>query len=147
MRAVHHWHMFLTFAINSCIETNENSELLDKEEIVAKSLRNLRIAFKSFFSYTIYLYFARRYFVTDRRIIFKKGILFTTKKDIPLKSIEGIEVKRNIFNRLVRPLSLGFFSEQGDVVVKTPGGKMELNGVVSPSQFQNAIQKVMYSEK
>ena len=127
----------------------KNSELLDKEEIVAKSrCGNLRIAFiNPFFPITTYLYFARRYFVTDRRIIFKKGILFTTKKDIPLKSIEGIEVKRNIFNRLVRPLSLGFFSEQGDVVVKTPGGKMELNGVVSPSQFQNAIQKVMYSEK
>ena len=127
----------------------KNSELLDKEEIVAKSrCGNLRIAFiNPFFPITIYLYFARRYFVTDRRIIFKKGILFTTKKDIPLKSIEGIEVKRNIFNRLVRPLSLGFFSEQGDVVVKTPGGKMELNGVVSPSQFQNAIQKVMYSGK
>ena len=127
----------------------KNSELLDKEEIVAKSrCGNLRIAFiNPFFPITIYLYFARRYFVTDRRIIFKKGILFTTKKDIPLKSIEGIEVKRNIFNRLVRPLSLGLFSEQGDVVVKTPGGKMELNGVVSPSQFQNAIQKVMYSEK
>ena len=127
----------------------KNSELLDKEEIVTKSrCGNLRIAFiNPFFPITIYLYFARRYFVTDRRIIFKKGILFTTKKDIPLKSIEGIEVKRNIFNRLVRPLSLGFFSEQGDVVVKTPGGKMELNGVVSPSQFQNAIQKVMYSEK
>ena len=127
----------------------KNSELLDKEEIVAKSrCGNLRIAFiNPFFPITIYLYFARRYFVTDRRIIFKKGILFTTTKDIPLKSIEGIEVKRNIFNRLVRPLSLGFFSEQGDVVVKTPGGKMELNGVISPSQFQNAIQKVMYSEK
>ena len=127
----------------------KNSELLDEEEIVAKSrCGNLRIAFiNPFFPITIYLYFARRYFVTDRRIIFKKGILFTTTKDIPLKSIEGIEVKRNIFNRLVRPLSLGFFSEQGDVVVKTPGGKMELNGVVSPSQFQNAIQKVMYSEK
>ena len=127
----------------------KNSELLDKEEIVAKSrCGNLRIAFiNPFFPITIYLYFARRYFVTDRRIIFKKGILFTTTKDIPLKSIEGIEVKRNIFNRLVRPLSLGFFSEQGDVVVKTPGGKMELNGVVSPSQFQNAIQKVMYSGK
>ena len=127
----------------------KNSELLDEEEIVAKSrCGNLRIAFiNPFFPITIYLYFARRYFVTDRRIIFKKGILFTTTKDIPLKSIEGIEVKRNIFNRLVRPLSLGFFSEQGDVVVKTPGGKMELNGVVSPSQFQNAIQKVMYSGK
>lgn len=126
----------------------KKSELLDNEDILAKSrCGNLRIAFiNPFLPITVYLYFARRYFVTNKRIIVKKGILFTNARDIPLKSIEGIDTKRNIFNRLVRPLSLGFFSEQGDVVVNTPGGKVKLGGVVSPAKFQNAIQKAMYSE-
>jgi uncharacterized membrane protein YdbT with pleckstrin-like domain len=79
-----------------------------------------------------YRHFITEIAITDRRVIYKTGLMSRETDEMPLNKVENVEVRQSILGRLL---------DYGDVDVQGTGrggiGPEKLRRIASPPQFRN----------
>jgi uncharacterized membrane protein YdbT with pleckstrin-like domain len=69
--------------------------------------------------------------VTDRRIVFKRGLIWRHTVEMNMDKVESVDVNQSILGRL-----LGY----GDIIVRGTGAGMEpLRNIEGPLEFRNCV--------
>lgn len=92
----------------------------------------------------LYAHLSNRYTITNKRIKVRKGIFFTSERDVSISKIDSIDTKRNFINRLLRLITLGLHPEQGSVVINSQNSTMALKGVPNPEQVRQKISALLF---
>lgn len=90
----------------------------------------------------LHLWHARRYILTDRRVIIKDGVFTIKTTSVPYDKITHIKVNEDFLEKM----SYGI----GDIVVHTAGPtpvEIELEKVQHPMQVKNLLEELMVKER
>jgi len=78
--------------------------------------------------------FSSEFAVTNKRVLFKVGVLNTRSFELLLSKVEGIAVNQGILGKILN---------YGDIVVTGSGGTQEpFRDIQNPLRFRNALQSV-----
>jgi uncharacterized membrane protein YdbT with pleckstrin-like domain len=92
-----------------------------------------RIAGWVFFAFGVIVHLSSEFFVTNRRLMIKTGILTTKSWEFLLAKIEGIHIEQSLLGRLH-----GF----GSIIITGTGGSRDVfEGVAHPFEFRQAIDE------
>jgi uncharacterized membrane protein YdbT with pleckstrin-like domain len=81
-------------------------------------------------------YFTEEYSITSRKILTKSGLISRNTDELPLKTIEGIDVKQSILDRILGA---------GTVVITGRGTqRVSFEGVDNPVSVKKQIEANMY---
>lgn len=90
----------------------------------------------SIISFRIISVYRIRYYITDKRVISKKGIINIHIKEAKLEKITDIAVKQNLINKIL--------FNSGEVLVNTAGGngyELKLVRIENPIQIKKLLER------
>lgn len=111
---------------------------LIKQDILSQSILKWVIVGASAFVFVMFIFEAiakwnKEAVITDRKFVVRTGIIHLVDVQLPLDKIEMVQVKQNIFQRI-----LGY----GTVLISVDSGNpLAIKGITSPARFAQCVTR------
>lgn len=87
------------------------------------------------------------YWITNKRIVRRKGLIGYSITSIPLERISDIIISRNIWERLLGIGGLSIQSFAGQVSYGRHGAEITFNAIINPEKLQKLIYKLIEEKR